>query len=257
MSEANITETQNTQTGQNLLTREAASLLSTLDMQEVSKVDTAALIVRMQSFSELMMEYECALMEIETKLKVLNAEFSMQHNHNPLETIKSRIKDPVSIANKLKRKGLPISAEAIEANISDIAGIRVICSFPEDIYSVARLVEQQDDITIIAKKDYIRDPKPNGYRSLHLIVQVPIFLANQKVYKKVEIQFRTIAMDFWASLEHKLKYKKDVDNPQYIAAKLKNCAETIAVMDREMQEIKDLIEQELEEVDGKSSNSEL
>jgi putative GTP pyrophosphokinase len=197
----------------------------------------------MQPFLTMMMWYECALMEIETKLKVLNNEFAQQYNRNPIETIKCRIKKPLSIVEKMKRKGLDITIENIQNNLTDIAGIRVICSFPEDIYTVSELLAKQDDIRVIVTKDYIRNPKPNGYRSLHLILEIPIFLSNEKKYMKVEVQFRTIAMDFWASLDHKLKYKKDnLKHPDIIAQELKKCADTITAMDYKMQEIRNLLE---------------
>lgn len=195
-----------------------------------------------ESFLKLMSQYECAMMEVETKLKVLNSEFSLLYERNPIETIKSRLKKPASIIEKLKRKGFDISVESIEENLFDIAGIRVICSFPEDIYATAELLTQQDDIHVIERKDYIAHPKPNGYRSLHLILEVPIFLSTGKKFMKVEVQFRTIAMDFWASLDHKLKYKKDVENADYIAQKLKECADIISSMDRKMQEIRSMID---------------
>lgn len=197
----------------------------------------------MQPFIDLMMQYECALMEIETKLKVLNTEFALQHNRNPFESIKSRLKKPMSIADKMKKKGLPLTVENIEENLSDIAGIRVICSFPEDIYILADLLTDQDDINVVCIKDYIRNPKPNGYRSLHLIIEIPIFLSKEKKYKKVEVQFRTIAMDFWASLDHKLKYKKDnLKHPEIIAQELKKCADMSTAMDYKMQEIRHMLE---------------
>ena len=195
-----------------------------------------------EAFMKLMMQYQCALMEIETKLKVLNAEFSLTHNRNPFETIKTRIKKPMSIVEKLKRKGLELSIASIEKNLDDIAGVRVICSFPEDIYRVAEMLAKQDDITVIERKDYIKNPKKSGYRSLHLIVEVPIFLAEETKPMRVEVQFRTIAMDFWASLEHKLKYKQDVPNSDRIAAELKECADAIAQMDDRMEEIRRQIE---------------
>lgn len=199
---------------------------------------------KMQPFLTMMMWYECALMEIETKLKVLNNEFAQQYNRNPIETIKCRVKKPISIVEKMRRKGVEISIENIQNNLTDIAGIRVICSFPEDIYTVSDLLSKQDDIRVIATKDYIRNPKPNGYRSLHLILEVPIFLSNEKKYMKVEVQFRTIAMDFWASLDHKLKYKKDnLKHPDIIAQELKKCADTITAMDYKMQEIRNLLEE--------------
>lgn len=197
----------------------------------------------MQPFMELMMYYECALMEIETKLKVLNTEFALKHKRNPFESIKCRLKKPISIVEKMKKKGLDITIESIENNLTDIAGIRVICSFPEDIYTVSELLTDQDDINVVCVKDYIRNPKPNGYRSLHLIIEVPIFLSNEKKYMKVEVQFRTIAMDFWASLDHKLKYKKDnLKHPEIIAQELKKCADMSTAMDYKMQEIRNMLE---------------
>jgi putative GTP pyrophosphokinase len=195
-----------------------------------------------ETFLKLMSHYECAMMEVETKLKVLNSEFSLLYERNPIETIKSRLKKPASILEKLKRKGFPVSVESIEENLFDIAGIRVICSFPEDIYATAELLVQQDDIHEIERKDYISHPKENGYRSLHLILEVPIFLSTGKKFVKVEVQFRTIAMDFWASLDHKLKYKKNLENADYIAHQLKECADIISSMDRKMQEIRSMID---------------
>lgn len=194
-------------------------------------------------FNNLMMEFQCAIMEVETKLKVLNEEFSQEYNRNPFESIKSRLKSPESIYDKLRRKGYSTTVENIRENLTDVAGVRVICSFPDDIYRLAELFIRQDDITLIKRKDYISNPKPNGYRSLHLIVDIPVFLSNEKKYMKVEVQFRTIAMDFWASLEHKLKYKKHVKNAEEIVRQLKNCADSIEVLDYEMQEIRDKIDQ--------------
>ena len=190
----------------------------------------------------LMMQYRCAIMEVETKLKVLDAEFSQEYNRNPFESIKSRLKSPVSISDKLRRKGYAVTGEKIEKYLKDVAGVRVICSFPDDIYRLAALLEKQDDIILLEKKDYIKNPKPNGYRSLHLILDIPIFLSNEKKHMKVEVQFRTIAMDFWASLEHKLKYKKNVENSEIIVEQLKKCADSIEKLDYQMQEIRDGID---------------
>lgn len=214
-------------------------------MQKPEISEKEILAKAMQSggpFIELMTEYRCAIMEIETKLQVLNSEFSLHYDRNPFESIKTRLKSPISIIEKLERKGLEISVDTIEKHISDIAGIRVICSFPDDIYELAELLIHQDDITLIRKKDYIKNPKENGYRSLHLILEVPIFLSEGKKYRRVEVQFRTIAMDFWASLDHKLRYKKDLENPQEIASELKDCAESIAMLDQKMQQIRNKIE---------------
>lgn len=195
-------------------------------------------------FARMMLWYECAAMEIETKFNVLNREFSLQYDRNPFESIKTRIKTPDSIFNKLQRKGLKNSVGSIWDNLQDIAGVRVVCSFQEDIYKLAKMLCSQDDITLMQIKDYIKNPKPNGYRSLHLIVAVPIFLSEEKQCVQVEVQFRTIAMDFWASLEHKMKYKKNIKNPDQIAQKLYQCAENIAAIDSEMQAIRNLIEKE-------------
>lgn len=195
----------------------------------------------MQPFIESMMHYECALMEIETKLKVLNTEFASQYNRNPFESIRCRLKKPLSIVEKMKRKGLEISIENIEENLTDIAGVRVICSFPEDIYTVSELLTKQDDIRVVCVKDYIRNPKPNGYRSLHVIVEIPVFFADHTRNMRVEVQIRTIAMDFWASLDHQLRYKKDIPNVDMISARLKKCADVISATDLEMQSIKNSI----------------
>ena len=197
----------------------------------------------MQPFIDLMMNYECALMEIETKLKILNTEFTLRHNRNPFESIKCRVKQPISIIRKLQKKGLDITIENIENNLTDIAGVRVICSFPEDIYTLSDLLSKQDDIKVVTVKDYIRNPKKNGYRSLHLIVSVPIYLSDETKQMNVEVQFRTIAMDFWASLDHKLKYKKDnLTHPEIIEQELKKCADTISALDYKMQEIRNMLE---------------
>lgn len=194
------------------------------------------------TFHNLMMQYHCAIMEVETKLKVLNEEFSQEYNRNPFESIKSRLKSAESIYEKLNRKGYPATVRNIEERLDDVAGVRVICSFPDDIYRLAKLLIRQDDIILLKEKDYIKDPKPNGYRSLHLIISIPIFLSNEKKYRKVEVQFRTIAMDFWASLEHKLQYKKNLENAREIAEQLKVCAESIEMLDYQMQDIRNKID---------------
>lgn len=196
-------------------------------------------------FKQLMSYYRCAIMEIETKFRVLDVQLSLNRENNPIESIKTRLKSPESIFEKLQRRNLPLTLSAIEDNLNDIAGVRVICSFPEDIYSLADALLRQDDITLIERKDYIQNPKPNGYRSLHLIVEVPIFLRNETRRMRVEVQLRTIAMDFWASLEHKLRYKKgleDSEDYQEISRQLKNCAEMSAMLDRLMENIRGQIE---------------
>ena len=190
-----------------------------------------------QPFMQMMMEYRSAMEEIATKLRNLNDEFALLYDRNPFETIKTRIKRPVSILEKMKRRGFPVTIENMRRELSDIAGVRVICSFQEDIYTLADLLLEQDDIRLIQKKDYIEHPKPNGYRSFHLIVEVPVFLSSGKIMRRVEIQFRTIAMDFWASLDHKLRYKKNLKHGESIAAELKDCADAISRIDGKMQDI--------------------
>lgn len=195
-----------------------------------------------EPFNRLMMEYRAAIMEVETRLKVLNEEFSQVYNRNPFESIKSRLKTPRSIYAKMAYKGYPVTVESIREHLTDVAGLRVICSFPDDIYRLADLLTKQDDFILLRKKDYISNPKNNGYRSLHLILSVPIFLSDEKKYVKAEVQFRTIAMDFWASLEHKLKYKKDVENTVEIEKQLRVCADSIEALDYQMQDIRDKID---------------
>lgn len=182
--------------------------------------------------------YRCALMEIETKLNVLKEEFTLCHDRNPINGISSRIKSLSSIMEKLKRKGLKPNFSAAEKNLNDIAGVRVCCMFIDDVYMLAEAILNQDDITLVEKRDYIANPKSNGYRSLHLIVSVPIFLSNEKRSVKVEIQFRTIAMDFWASVEHQLRYKKDYEYTEQMANELLLCAQTCADLDGRMEKLK-------------------
>lgn len=189
-------------------------------------------------FRELMMMYNCAIREVRTKLEVLNDELSIRNSRNPIEFIESRIKRPLSIVDKLKRYGEPVNVESIERSLNDVAGIRVICPFIDDIYSVVDMLLSQDDITLIKKKDYIENPKPNGYRSLHLILEVPVFFSNQKKPMRVEVQIRTIAMDFWSSVDHQLKYKHDVPNADELSAQLKECADIISQTDMRMLAIK-------------------
>lgn len=197
------------------------------------------------AFRELMAFYECAIMEVETKFKVLNKEFSLRYDRNPIETIKSRLKSPESIMGKLQRKSIPFNVERIENTMFDIAGVRVICAFPEDIYTLRDCFLAQDDIRLVREKDYIQFPKPNGYRSLHLIVEIPIFLHDQKRMMKVEVQCRTIAMDFWASLEHRLYYKKGKDDVE-LRQELLDCAEISAQLDLRMQAIRAKLEEKEE-----------
>ncbi|MCD8329332.1 MAG: GTP pyrophosphokinase family protein [Lachnospiraceae bacterium] len=197
-------------------------------------------------YQELMMMYNCAIREVRTKLEVLNADLSVRYQRNPIEFISCRLKKPMSLFQKLQNKNLPLSLSAVESNINDVAGIRVICSFIDDIYAVAAMLTEQDDITLLETKDYIKNPKPNGYRSLHLIVELPVFFSDQKKNMRVEVQIRTIAMDFWASLEHQLKYKKSVKDEESIVNELTECAEDIASIDQRMLAIRNKIDENAE-----------
>ena len=209
-------------------------LLKQRILSVVDDVSTKWIKEKFDEFARLMSYYRCAMMEIETKFNVLNEEYSLAFDRNPINSIKTRLKSFPSIKEKLERKGVGDSLESIEQNLDDIAGVRVICSFPEDVYALADALLKQDDITLIEKKDYIKNPKSNGYRSLHIIVAIPIFLAHEKRMMKVEIQLRTIAMDFWASLEHQLRYKKETTFTEEMAKELLNCAELSADLDNRM-----------------------
>lgn len=192
-------------------------------------------------FRELMSYYRCALMEVETKFRVLNEELSLEGEANPIDAIESRLKSPESIIEKVDRKGIDFSVEAIEEHIDDIAGIRVICSFESDVYLIADALLRQTDVQLIERIDYIANPKPSGYRSLHLVIAIPIFLYDEKKIMKVEVQLRTMAMDMWASLEHKLAYKKEQSaEADRMHANLLECAELSARIDKLMTETRDL-----------------
>lgn len=215
------------------------------DLMEQMKI----LMLQSQAFLEMQMMYSCAIREVRTKAEVLNDEMSVRYHRNPISSITSRVKKPESIIQKLHKKGLPFTVEAVMANLSDVAGVRIICEFVDDIYTVANLIAMQDDLRVVKIKDYIRNPKPNGYRSYHMIVEIPVFFSKGKTPMRVEIQIRTIAMDFWASLDHELKYKKyiDPDTEDSIATELKACAERISETDTIMQQIRiklDSVEEE-------------
>ena len=213
--------------------KKAVKLIQSLDYETIEWIQN-----KMTDFDLLMAYYRCAMMEIETKFKVLNEEFSLEHDRNPISSIKTRIKSFESITEKVERKGLPFEVDSVEKYINDVAGIRVICTFPEDVYLLADALLKQDDIMLIRRKDYIAEPKENGYRSLHLIVAVPIYLAHEKRLMKVEIQLRTLAMDFWASLEHQLRYKKDFEFTKEMADELKLCAEQSAALGLRMEALR-------------------
>ena len=195
------------------------------------------------SWKTIMFLYNSALKEVGTKLEILNDEFQHVHKYNPIEHIKTRIKTPESIVKKLRRYGYEISIENMVKYINDIAGVRLICSFTSDIYRLAEMIGNQSDLKVLSIKDYIKNPKPSGYRSLHLIISVPIFLQDEKRMVTVEVQLRTIAMDFWASLEHKIRYKKNIpeDKALYLQNEMLECAEISADLDRRMQNVRDVI----------------
>ena len=207
------------------------------------------------SWETMMLLYKSALMEVGTKLEILNEEFKHIHQYNPIEHIKQRIKSPESIVKKLKKRGLDSTIENMREFINDIAGIRVICSFTSDIYRIAEMIRNQNDIKVISVKDYIISPKESGYKSFHMIVSVPIYLSDSVVDTKVEIQIRTVAMDFWASLEHKVNYKLDQDDSdeeiKNIRRRLYDCAQMVSVLDDEMlalnEKMQDLIEKQEKE----------
>ena len=208
-----------------------------LEMDMLGEHDAEKLMESAMQLQQIMLLYEAGIREIKTKLDILSDESNISGKPSPIDSIKSRIKSPRSIIKKLKRRGFPISLQSMMDNLNDIGGIRVICPFIQDIYTVADMLMRQSDLTLIEKKDHIANPKPNGYRSLHLILEVPIFLSETTKPVRIELQLRTIAMDFWASLEHQLRYKSDVQVPPHISDDLKECADVIAATDEEMQRI--------------------
>ncbi len=217
------------------------SLEAALRQRFTSEESRAWIKEQSRPFRELMSYYRCALMEVETKFRVLNEELSLEGEANPIDAIESRLKSPESIIEKVDRKGIDFSVEAIEEHIDDIAGIRVICSFESDVYLIAKALLRQTDVQLIERIDYIANPKPSGYRSLHLVIAIPIFLYDEKKIMKVEVQLRTMAMDMWASLEHKLAYKKEQSaEADRMHANLLECAELSARIDKLMTETRDL-----------------
>lgn len=210
-------------------------------MKRVLSEPANEVLEMLEQYDVLMMRYDSAIREVRTKLEVLNDELSLTSAQSPISSIQSRRKKTASIIDKLKKLDKELTIESIIANLNDVAGIRVICRFVDDIYKIARMLARQDDIKLIEVKDYIKNPKPNGYRSYHMIVEVPVFFASGKVLMRVEVQIRTIAMDFWANLEHQMKYKQDIEEADVIMAELKECADTIADTDLRMLSIRDKI----------------
>jgi putative GTP pyrophosphokinase len=198
------------------------------------------------SWTTVIFLYESALKEVGTKLEILNEEFQHVHNYNPIEHIKTRIKTPESIVKKLKRYGYETTIQNMVRYVNDIAGVRLICSFTSDIYRLAEMIGNQSDLKVLTIKDYIKNPKASGYKSYHMLVTVPIFLSNNVVDVKVEIQIRTIAMDFWASLEHKIYYKFEGKAPEYISRDLRECAKMVSELDEKMLSLNEAIQECLE-----------
>jgi len=211
--------------------------ISVLNQKNPYNIDINKFVEQFYGFIQINHLYDSAIHEIETKLEIIDSEFQSNFSRNPIHNISSRLKSPESIANKLIRKNIPITAESILDNLHDIAGVRVVCHYIEDIYQIASYLSMHDDIQILKQKDYIKNPKPSGYRSLHLIVTVPVFLSTGKKIVPVEIQIRTIAMDFWASLEHQLHYKTKCSVPDSLSSELKELAEKIHSNDLQMEKI--------------------
>ena len=199
--------------------------------------DTPTTAAFQQQYREMMQLYSAAVREVRTKVEILDEEFRTRYAHNPIHHIDSRLKSPQSMMKKLARKGLPQTLEAADANLNDIAGVRIICNYLEDIYRIADLLQRQRDVEFVHRRDYIENPKESGYRSLHLVIRIPVFLSSHTELVPVEVQIRTIAMDFWASLEHQLRYKSNHETTQQLRRRLQHCAEASAALDREMQDI--------------------
>ena len=199
------------------------------------------------SWKTVMLIYNSALKEVGTKLEILNDEFQHVHRYNPIEYIKSRIKSPESIVKKLKRYGCESTISNMTEYVNDIAGIRIVCSFISDIYRMAEMIGRQNDLTVVSVKDYIKHPKKSGYKSYHMLVTIPIFLSDRVIDTKVEIQIRTIAMDFWASLEHKIYYKFEGNAPDYISRELRECSGIISMLDAKMLSLNEAVGKAKEE----------
>ena len=212
-------------------------MLSEISSQVGDVTIPAEFLEQAEQIQGLLLYYSYAIKDVRTKLEILNEELAFKTKRNPIESIESRVKKPASIIEKLRRRHFPVSVESVFENLHDVAGVRVICSFIDDIYDVAEMFLSQDDITLIEKKDYIQNPKSNGYRSLHLIIEVPVFLSDRTLNMKVEVQIRTMAMDFWAALEHQANYKKGIDGIDSLVVELTDCANIINQTDRRMQEI--------------------
>ena len=223
-----------------------ANQLMLIDNADILYEQSKRLVGVVVDLKEQMMRYTCAMKQVRTKLEILNAEYNVRHQRNPITSIQTRLKRIASIVDKLERLGVPFSVENIDRNIHDVAGVRVICSYVDDIFAIAEALKSQEDVEVLVEKDYISNPKPNGYRSLHLILSVPVYFTNQMRKMRVEVQIRTIAMDFWATLDHQLKYRQQLPNGDAIAAQLRECADTISGTDMRMLHIRNQIEENTE-----------
>ena len=208
-------------------------MLAAVDEETMLRAQTVS-----KEFAKLIVYYKCAMLEVQTRFTVLNEEFALEYGRTPVNSIKTRLKTLPSIREKMERRNIPFSFDSMEEELNDIAGVRVICAFPEDVNIMANAFLKQDDVVLLQKKDYITNPKPNGYRSLHLIVALPVHLADGKRMTKVEIQIRTIAMDFWASLEHQLRYKRANEFTEEMARELYECAWLSATLDNRMDNLR-------------------
>ena len=223
-------------------TADVMQMLSNSGAMEMLFNQTKKIMWSMVEYKDMQMLYTCAMREVKTKFEILDSEFKLKHKRNPIISISSRLKRTESLVEKLMRRGYDFSMESIEENIHDIAGVRVICSYVDDIYFIADALLGQDDVTLIARKDYIENPKPNGYRSLHLIVSIPVFLSEGRKEVKVEVQIRTIAMDCWAALEHQMKYKKEIPDAERVSTELRSVADMMAQTDAKMLKLRHEIE---------------
>ncbi len=220
-------------------------------MEKSPSIDIKEIMAIGTQLKRFMMAYKFALDEMNTKINILKEEFNYINEYNPIEHVKSRIKSPESILKKVRKKNIEFSLPSIKENIKDIAGIRITCSFISDIYKLSSMLENQKDIKVIEIKDYIKNPKPNGYQSLHMIIEIPIFMSDREELINVEVQIRTIAMDFWASLEHKIFYKYNKDAPEHLLAELKEAATIGARLDRKMERLHEEISKLKQEDDKK------
>lgn len=230
-------------------------MLSEISSQVGDVTIPAEFLEQAEQIQGLLLYYSYAIKEVRTKLEILNEELAFKTKRNPIESIESRVKKPASIIEKLRRRNFPVSVESVFENLHDVAGVRVICSFIDDIYDVAEMFLSQDDITLIEKKDYIQNPRSNGYRSLHLIIEVPVFLSDRTLNMKVEVQIRTMAMDFWASLEHKIYYKFEGNAPEYISRELRDCAAITSKLDAKMLSLNEAIIAEKERQQSEEEQS--